>query len=137
MPRRFLITAASLLAAVGLGVALLTLLVSRDEATVQTAGAPGMEVPAQDGQGSEILRAGNVILVAGRGQAGGARGLARALTGGDATGALRRAGQAVLVREGPGRGGVVAVAWRHQLRAENAQDPALTAFVEYWLGRGA
>ncbi len=95
-----------------------------------------MEVPAQDGDGGAVLRAGNVVLVAGQGRVAEARALAARLSGGPATPALREAGQAVLVREGPGRGGVVAVAYRHQLRAERADDPALEEFVQYWLGRG-
>ncbi len=117
--------------------ALLLVLASRDGATTDTVAGPGMVVPAQDGQGSEVLKAGNVILVAGQGQAAQARVLARELAGGEATRALQDAGQAVVVREGPGTGGIVAVAYRHQLRAETAGDPALASFVEFWLGRGS
>lgn len=113
------------------------LLAARDEATTEVASGPGMLVPAQDGRQSGVLRAGNVILVVGRGRVEETRALARRLAGGEATAALRAAGQAVVVQEGPGRGGIVAVAWRRQLRAERAEDPALEAFVEYWLGRGA
>jgi hypothetical protein len=113
-----------------------SLLGGRDASTTRTAPPPGMEVPAQDGRRSEVLKAGNVILLAGRGRVAEARALARKLAGGEATPALTRAGQAVIVQEGPGRGGIVAVAYRHQFRAETAADPALTAFVEYWLARG-
>jgi len=66
-----------------------------------------------------------------------ARTLARALAGGEATEALRASGQAVIVRPGRRGSGVVAVAWRHEQQAERAGDPALAAFVEHWLGRGA
>jgi hypothetical protein len=31
----------------------------------------------------------------------------------------------------------VALAWRRELRATDPADPALRAFVEHWLGRGA
>lgn len=98
---------------------------------------PGTVVPAQDGQDSATLRAGNVILVAGRGRVEEARALAAELAGAPASPALERAGQAVIVQAGPGRGGIVAVAYEHQQRAERASDPELRRFVEYWLARGA
>lgn len=121
--------------AVVLAGGLLLLLASRDGATTDTLAGPGMVVPAQDGRDSGVLKGGNVILVAGQGRVTEARALARDLAGGASTPALIAAGQAVVVREGPGQGGIVAVAYRHQLRAETAADPALGTFVEYWLGR--
>jgi len=122
-------------AATGFG--LIAFLSAQDEATTATppAAAPGTAVAAQAGEDAEVLRAGNVILVAGRGQVAGARALAEEIAGPPSR-ALQDAGQAVLVEEGPGRGGVVAVAWRRELRAEDPRDPALREFVEYWLGRG-
>lgn len=84
-----------------------------------------------------MLRAGNVILLVGRERLKEARALARELTGGEATEALRASGQAVIVRPGLRGGGIVAVAWRHRQCAERAGEPALAAFVEHWLGRGA
>jgi hypothetical protein len=116
---------------------LIAFFTGQDDATTATppAAAPGMAVPAQAGQDADVLRAGNVILVAGQGQVAGARALAEELTGPPSQ-ALQDAGQAVLVQEGPGRGGIVAVAWERQLRAEEPDDPALREFVEYWLGRG-
>ncbi len=65
----------------------------------------------------------------------GARDLAEEIAGPPSQ-ALRDAGQAVLVQSGTGRGGIVARAWRRELRAEDPEDPALREFVEYWLGRG-
>ncbi|MBA2347673.1 MAG: hypothetical protein H0V81_05190, partial [Solirubrobacterales bacterium] len=59
------------------------------------------------------------------------------LAGAPASPALEQAGQAVIVQVGPGRGGIVAVAYEHQQRAERADDAQLRRFVEYWLGRGA
>jgi len=129
--------AVALVAAAAAGFGLIAFLTGQDDATTATppAAAPGMAVPAQGGQDAEVLRAGNVILVAGRGQVREARALAEELAG-PPSDALQDAGQAVLVEEGPGRGGIVAVAWQRQLRAETPDDPALREFVEYWLGRG-
>jgi hypothetical protein len=50
--------------------------------------------------------------------------------------ALAAAGQAIVLARRPGTTGVVAVAWRHLLRTPSPQDPALTQFATYWLGRG-
>ena len=125
------------MAAAAAGFGLIAFFTGQDDATTATrpSEAPGMAVPAQAGQDAGVLRAGNVILVAGQGQVAGARRLAEELAGPPSR-ALRDAGQAVLVEEGPGRGGIVAVAWERQLRAETPDDPALRDFVEYWLGRG-
>ena len=125
------------MAAAAAGFGLIAFFTGRDDATTSNppASAPGMAVPAQAGQDAGVLRAGNVILVAGQGRVEGARKLAEELAG-PPSDALQDAGQAVLVQEGPGRGGIVAVAWRRQLRAETPDDPALRRFVEYWLGRG-
>jgi hypothetical protein len=120
-----------------LGAGLLIVLSDRDTATTQSTAGPGTVVPAQGGREGRALRAGNVILVAGRERVEEARVLARELAGGEATPALRTAGQAVIVRPGRNGGGIVAVAWRHRQRADRAGDPALTAFVEHWLARGA
>jgi hypothetical protein len=51
--------------------------------------------------------------------------------------ALASSGQAVVLAPRPGVRGLVAVAWDHILRAPSASDPALRAFVSFWLGRGA
>lgn len=110
---------------------------SGEDASTSSTPVPGMVVPAQDGRDSAVLRAGNVILVAGRGRVEEARALATELAGAPAGAALERAGQAVIVQAGPGQGGIVAVAYEHQQRAEQADDPELRRFVEYWLGRGA
>lgn len=112
------------------------MLSARDAATTRTTAGPGTVVPSQDGRDGEALRAGNVILVAGPSREREARALARALAGSEATQALQAAGQAVIVRPGPDRGAIVALAWRRELRAERADEPALAAFVEHWLGRG-
>jgi hypothetical protein len=61
------------------------------------------------------------------------------------TPALAATGQAVVLdrRSAPAgapgapRASVIAVAWRRLLAVSTASDPALTAFVQTWLGRGA
>lgn len=50
--------------------------------------------------------------------------------------ALAAAGQAVVLAQRPGTRGVIALAWRHELRAASASDPALEPFADFWLGRG-
>jgi hypothetical protein len=53
------------------------------------------------------------------------------------TPALAATGQAVVLARRPATTGVVALAWAHLLRAPDAGDPALRAFTQFWLGRGA
>lgn len=50
--------------------------------------------------------------------------------------ALAAAGQAVILAPRPGVHGVVALAWTRMERVNSTRDPALRAFVKYWLGRG-
>lgn len=51
--------------------------------------------------------------------------------------ALAAAGQAVILTPRAGTRGLVALAWRHLLRAPSASDPGLAQFVSFWLGHGA
>jgi hypothetical protein len=51
--------------------------------------------------------------------------------------ALAAAGQAVLLARRPGTTGLTALAWTHMVRVRSAGDPALRAFIEDRLGRGA
>ncbi len=44
-------------------------------------------------------------------------------------------GAAVILGYRPGANGVTALAWRRELRAPSASDPALSQFANYWLGR--
>ena len=46
-------------------------------------------------------------------------------------------GAAVILARRAGANGVTALAWRRILRASGPADPALEAFADYWLGRGA
>jgi hypothetical protein len=53
------------------------------------------------------------------------------------TPALAAAGQAVILARRPGAVGVVGLAWAHAISVRDPQDPRLSAFAQFWLGRGA
>jgi hypothetical protein len=106
---------------------------SRDDATIgEDRNAPGQVAPDAT---SPELEQGNVVIryrdAADRPKL---RELAASLGGGDP--ALREAGQAVVVRAG-NVDGIVAEAYKRRLTVSSPDDPALSAFAEYWLGRGA
>jgi hypothetical protein len=63
--------------------------------------------------------------------------VAENVSGGPFDPALVQAGQSVILARRPGTQGVVALAWRHLLRAPSGSDPELARFAEFWLGRGA
>ena len=46
-------------------------------------------------------------------------------------------GQAIILASRPGTRGIVALAWDRLVRVQRPDDPALRAFVNFWLGRGA
>jgi hypothetical protein len=84
------------------------------------------------------LQLGNVVLEYGSGAPPpGLKALAEEVSGGPFEPALVQAGQLVILARRPGTNGVVALAWRHLLRAPAADDPELRRFAEFWLGRGA
>jgi hypothetical protein len=85
----------------------------------------------------EALSLGDVVLLYGEPRPpAGLRALADRLAG-PFDPALAASGQAVVLARRPGVRGVVALAWRHELRVAGARDRALERFVSYWLGRGA
>jgi hypothetical protein len=91
-----------------------------------------------DDQLLSALEAGNVVLAYGTPTAPpGLQALATDVAGAPFDPSLARAGQAVILARRPGTPGVVAVAWRHLLRAASPRDPGLKAFVDDWLGVGA
>ena len=109
--------------------------VSRDDATVPgaTQSGPGEARPA----GAEpAVRAGNVVLLHSDERLTlELRRLAERIAG-PPDPALRAAGQAVLVQQQPNLDvPVTAVTARRMLEASGPDDPALEAFIEYWLGR--
>ena len=85
------------------------------------------------------LEQGDVVLVYRDGaQAPALRSLARTVAG-PFYPAVAAAGQAVVLDHlatAP-KGSVTALAWRHEATAGAASDPALRAFAQFWLGRGA
>jgi Protein of unknown function (DUF3105) len=49
---------------------------------------------------------------------------------------LAAAGQAVILDHRPGAGGIIALAWRRELRTQDPADPQLREFADAWLGQG-
>lgn len=108
----------------------------------------GPHVPAairSDGPGTRLsddqilhaLELGDVVLLYGTSTPPAAlRALAQQLSG-PFDPALAANGAAVVLGRRPGTDGVIALAWRHMLRAPSAADPAVATFADYWLGRGA
>ncbi len=90
-----------------------------------------------DDQLLQALSVGDVVLVYGtRRPPAGLRALADA-TAPPFTVPLATSGQAVILARRPGTPGVIGLAWAHMLRVAGPSDPALRAFVGFWLGRGA
>ncbi len=90
-----------------------------------------------DDQLLQALQVGDVVLMYPPGSP--PRGL-RALAAATAprfTPALAATGETVVLAGRAGIKGIVALAWAHLLRVNSAADPALRAFVVFWLGRGA
>jgi len=109
--------------------------VSRDDATVPrtTQSGPGEPRPA----GAEPkVRPGNIVLLhSDERLTRQLRELAERMAG-PPDEALTAAGQAVLVQQRPNLDvAVTAVTATHMLPAPSPDDPALQAFIEYWLGR--
>ncbi len=119
-------------AVIGVGI-VAAVVVSRDDSTVTPADGPGAVRPAD---ARPRVSAGNVVLLySDERLTRGLRALATDI-GGPPDAALVAAGQAVVVRRQPNlRVPVVAVTKRHRQDADGPADPALRAFVEYWLGR--
>jgi hypothetical protein len=83
------------------------------------------------------LELGNVVLEYGSGTPPpGLKALAEEVSGGPFEPALVPAGQSVILARRRGTKGIVALAWRHLLRAPAADDPELRQFAEFWLGQG-
>jgi hypothetical protein len=99
--------------------------VAKDESTIS------------DDQLLQALQVGDVVLLYGtRKPPPGLRALALR-SAPPFTPALAATGGAVILARRSGTRGVVAVAWTHLLQAANASNPNLSAFINYWLGRGA
>ena len=109
--------------------------VSRDDATVPGATQAGPGEPRPAGA-QPAVRAGNVVLLhSDERLTRELRELAERMAGRPDE-ALTAAGQAVLVRQQPNLAvPVTAVTATRMQEANGPDDPALEAFIEYWLGR--
>jgi hypothetical protein len=86
----------------------------------------------------QALELGNVVLAYPQRTAPPAlRALAEQLMMGRFTPDLAATGQAVILARRPGLRGVVALYWRHLLRASSPSDPRLGEFASYWLDHGS
>lgn len=129
-------------AAVGVGVlvlalagviALIAILDARDDSTVGGSAGPG--VARADGA-RPVVAPGNVVMLHSDERLTAALRELALDSGGPATAALVRAGQAVVVRRQAGlRVPVVALTAERRLDAQGPADPRLRAFVDHWLGR--
>jgi hypothetical protein len=131
--RRAVIALAVLVLAAAGAIAVLVVLNSRDDASVQRSAGPGAGRAAG---ARPAVAPGNVLLLySDERETAALRDLALR-TGGRETPALVAAGQAVIVRRQPGlRTPVVALSTDRRLDAAGPSDPRLRAFVEYWLAR--
>ena len=133
--KAFLAIAAMVFAVIGVA-ALAAFFVSRDDATLPQRGdAPGVARAA----GSEpAVKPGNVVLLySDERLTSDLRALA-ARTAGQPSPALEAAGQAVLLqRRANLTVPVSAVTARRSLEATGPDDPRLSSFIEYWLGRAS
>jgi Protein of unknown function (DUF3105) len=81
------------------------------------------------------LEGGNVVLLYdAAGVPGALRAVQRQVTGASTSPDLVASGQAVILARRRGTRGVVALAWRHRLRATRPRDPRVEEFASYWLG---
>jgi hypothetical protein len=130
--RRSVLIAVAALLTVAAIFGVLVFFSARDDSTIggEDGGAPGEPAAALT---SEPLRRGNVIV---RHSAPADGDVLRALADEFGPESLADQGQAVIVRRDPAAQGVVAEAYKRQLRVASADDPQLRAFVEHWLGRG-
>jgi tRNA threonylcarbamoyladenosine modification (KEOPS) complex Pcc1 subunit len=118
------------------GFGLATFVNGRDSASVDSAAGPGTARTEAEAAGSQadVGTPGNIVLLHAGAQDGATlRALADDVAG-PASPELERAGQAVIVRQDPQAGGVVAVSSTRVLRVPAADDPQLRAFIEAWLG---
>jgi Protein of unknown function (DUF3105) len=90
-----------------------------------------------DDQLLQALEVGDVVLMYGSAHPPAGLSTIADASGSRFTPALAASGQAVILASRPGIQGVIALAWTHMLRVASPTDPALHAFAQFWLGRGA
>jgi hypothetical protein len=133
----------------GLGLALWFFTANDDATTSAPAAiAPGTRAADPVAWAPELREGNLLVAVADPRQVDAVRALAREVAGTDWSPQLRQTGQAIrvldlarCVREGCDLGewpvDITAYAHDRALTADRASDPALRAFLEYWLGRAA
>jgi hypothetical protein len=133
MPRNAILALFVVVAAVIGMAALAAVFAARDDATVTRSAGPGVARPAG---ATPLVADGNVaLLYSDERLTRPLRELASDMAG-PANASLIAAGQAVIVRRRANLGvPVIAVSATHRLDATGPRDPALRAFIEYWLGR--
>jgi Protein of unknown function (DUF3105) len=100
-------------------------------------GVPRDRVPLDDNQLLSALAVGDVVIMYGTPHPPGALiDVARSVAG-QFTASLAATGQAVILAPSPHTQGFLGLAWTHILRVPRADDPRLSQFAAYWLGRGA
>jgi hypothetical protein len=94
-------------------------------------------VDMSDDQLLEALHVGNVVIAYdGPRPPAALRSLQRDVMDGPFSPDLAAAGQAVILDHRPGAGGIIALAWRRELRTDDPADPQLREFADAWLGQG-
>lgn len=159
--RRLIPVLVGLVIVVGGGFALLALFNSRDSGEVGTGGSapqgpgvletePGDPPTSGDPAGAELtaegavsddalvagLAAGNVALVYGTPKPPPELERLRDDTSGAFDPKLAATGLSVFLVRRPDVDGIQALAWERRLEVQDPSDPALTEFVDAWLGRG-
>jgi len=90
-----------------------------------------------DNQLLTALAQGDVVITYGtKTPSAGLTALARSIAG-PFTPALAVAGGAVILAREPGRSSLTGLAWTHMITVRAADDPRLSAFARFWLGKGA
>ena len=131
--RRVAVAIAVLVVVAAGAFAVIALLDARDDATVDGSAGPG--VARVEGARPAVAPGNVVLLYSDERLTSALRDLALD-TGGPATPALVRAGQAVVLERRPNLTvAVTAVTTTLMQAASGVGDPALERFVEYWLGR--
>ncbi|HVF79842.1 MAG TPA: hypothetical protein VNA28_16210 [Solirubrobacteraceae bacterium] len=133
--KAFLAIAAMVLAVIGVA-ALAAFFVARDDSTIPQRGdGPGVE---RKPRSQPAVEPGNVVLLySDERLTSDLRALA-ARTAGEPSPALEAAGQAVLLGRRPNlKVPVTAITATRMLTATGPDDPQLTSFIEYWLGRAS
>ena len=115
--------------------AVVAFFVSRDDATVPRAADDAPGTARRAGAEPRVMPGNVVLLYSDERLTSDLRRLAERIAG-EPDPALAAAGQAVLVRRRPDGGApVTALTATRMLAASSPDDPALTSFIEYWLGR--